>query len=205
LHYFLLQKLNPQAINNMPNDSFLFVGDIILQDSGSTQGPAIKAATGSDFTHCGIFFLDEESRDWVAEAVQPVKRTRFREFVEGGTGGSYTVMRHRDYPNGLPANKLTGMREWLRGQMGKNYDGKFLWDDLRLYCSELVWKAYDAVEIKVCDQIKVGDLNLKHPTVQVLIERRFGSMDRVPLNEPIVPPSALATSGYLFKVHPNQP
>jgi hypothetical protein len=192
-------------MNQHPSSSALLLGDIILQDSGSAQGPAIKAATGSDFTHCGIFFLDDEGREWVAEAVQPVKRTRFREFVDGGTGGAYTVVRHRDHPNGLPAETLVGMRDWLRDQMGKNYDGKFLWDDLRLYCSELVWKAYDAAGIKVCEPMRVGDLNLKHPAVQALIARRFGSMDRVPLDETIVPPSALADSAYLFKVQPNEP
>lgn len=188
-----------------PDMTTLLPGDILLQDSRSSQGPAIKAATGSDITHCGIHFTDERGQPWVLEAVQPVKRTPLREFILRDPGGKFTALRHRDYPDGLPEEKLVGMGQWLRDQMGKNYDGKFLWDDLRLYCSELVYKAYEAIGIQVCERIQVRDLNLKHRAVQELIQRRFGSMDRVPLEEPIVPPSALERSPYLIVIRPAQP
>jgi hypothetical protein len=174
----------------------LLSGDIVLQTSHSDQSPAIQAATNSVFTHCGIY-----ADGWVFEAVQPVRRTPLRTWIEKDEA-SFVAMRVSIYRDGLPRSVFAKMEQWVREQMGKNYDKKFLWDDLRLYCSEFVWKAYNAAGIRVCEQSHVRDLNLSHPIVKALINARFGSIKNVPMDEIIVPPSALATSPSLYRVYP---
>ncbi len=180
----------------------LLNGDILLHDSGSQQGKAIKGATGSDYTHCGIYFREPDGNQYVVEAVQPVKKTPLADWVKRGVNHEFTVRRMKDYRDGLPEDKATAIATWLKGSAGKNYDKKFLWDDQKIYCSELVYKAYEAAGLEVCPTMKVRDLNLEHPAVKALIEARFESPQHVPLDETIVPPSSLAKSEALYQVYP---
>jgi hypothetical protein len=55
-------------------------GDIVFQDSESTQSLAIKLATNSKYSHCGIVMnLNDE---WmVLEAVQPVRVVPVKEWI----------------------------------------------------------------------------------------------------------------------------
>ena len=69
-------------------------GDIVFQSSMKGQGAAIAQATRSPYTHCGIVFM-EGGEPVVWEAVGPVKRTAWREFVRHGDGGHYVVKRLR--------------------------------------------------------------------------------------------------------------
>jgi hypothetical protein len=54
-------------------------GDILFQDFPSSQSRAIKIATESEYSHCGIVFF-EDDRPMVWEAVHPVKITPFKEW-----------------------------------------------------------------------------------------------------------------------------
>jgi hypothetical protein len=58
-------------------------GDIIFQSSQSKQCEAVKIATNSKFSHCGIIFI-EKGKTYVYEAVQPVKMTLLEDWISHG-------------------------------------------------------------------------------------------------------------------------
>jgi hypothetical protein len=67
-------------------------GDIIFQTSQSGQSLAISYATHSKYTHCGLLFND--GGNWyVYEAVGPVKKTGFQEWISHGDSSYYVVRR----------------------------------------------------------------------------------------------------------------
>lgn len=115
-------------------------GDIIFQVTHSTQCEAIKAATGSKYTHVGILF-QRDYQWYVLEAVQPVVFTRLSDWIRHGDNGHYVVKRLKD-TSPLSDAALECMRQEGMLMLGKTYDLTFEWDDDRIYCSELVWKLY---------------------------------------------------------------
>lgn len=171
-------------------------GDVVFSGSERGQGEAIIAATGSQYTHCGIVFL-REGKLMVLEAVQPVGVVSLEGFKSKSKPGSFLARRLK-VPL-TPANYQIA-RAWGEAQIGKNYDGRFLWDDVNLYCSELVWKAYQRAGVELCAPRRFRDYDLEKPSVKKLIEQRFGGMERIPLDEKVVAPSDLAVSTLLEDV-----
>ncbi len=79
---------------------------------------------------------------------------------------------------------------------GKPYDLYFEWSDQRIYCSELVWKAYrEAVGIELGDRQKLRDFDLSDARVKAKMRERFGG--EVPLDEPVISPAAMFDSALL--------
>ena len=70
-------------------------GDIIFQTSQSKQCEAIKIATNSKFSHCGIIYI-ENGKTYVYEAVQPVKMTLLEDWISHGKDAKYAVKRLKD-------------------------------------------------------------------------------------------------------------
>lgn len=171
-------------------------GDVVFTGSERGQGEAIIAATGSPYTHCGIVFL-REGKPMVLEAVQPVGVVSLEDFKSKSKAGSFLARRLK-VPL-APANYQSA-RSWGEAQIGKNYDGRFLWDDKNLYCSELVWKIYHRAGVELCAPRRFRDYHLEKPSVKKLIEQRFGGMARVPLDEKVVAPSDLAVSPLLVDI-----
>jgi hypothetical protein len=171
-------------------------GDVVFTGSEHGQGEAIIAATGSKYTHCGIVF-QREGKLMVLEAVQPVGVVSLEEFKSRSKPGSFLARRLK---TPLAPADYQIARVWAEAQIGKNYDGRFLWDDGNLYCSELVWKIYQRAGVQLCAPRKFRDYDLEEPSVKKLIEQRFGGMERVPLDEKVVAPSDLAASKLLVDV-----
>ena len=171
-------------------------GDIVFSGSASGQGAAITAATGSPFTHCGIVF--KQDRRWmVLEAVQPVRVAPLEEFMAHGRKEIFTVRRLK---TAIGMDAYQKASAWAKAQLGRNYDARFGWDDQKLYCSELVWKFYQKAGIELCTPRRFRDYNLQHPAVKKVIEQRYGSIDRMPLDEKVVAPSDLAAAKLLVEV-----
>ncbi len=164
--------------------------------SQAGQGAAITAATGSPFTHCGVVF-SREGTLLVLEAVQPVRVVPLEVFMQGGAPESFAARRLKQAPD--PA-ALARAKTWAAAQIGRDYDSRFGWGDDRLYCSELVWKTFAKAGIELCALRRVRDYNLQHPAVRKLIAERYGSMDRLPMDEKIVAPSDLAASPLVQEV-----
>lgn len=171
-------------------------GDIVFSSSSFGQGAAIIAATGSAYTHCGIVFEDN-GRLMVLEAVQPVGVTTLEKFMANGQPENFTARRLKTAVTPAAYQKA---REWGVAQIGRNYDVRFQWDDKNLYCSELVWKIYRSAGVELCKPRLFKDYNLQQPEVKALIEKRYGSMDRLPMDEKVVAPSDLAASTLLVEV-----
>jgi len=182
----------------------LETGDIIFTSGKGGQAEAVKAATNSAWTHTGIIVI-ENGKPMVLEAVQPVQFISLDSYLARG-GGKYTHVykRLKDRSKLTPEAQQKAML-WAKKHLGGNYDGRFLWSDNNLYCSELVWKIYQvSTGIELCAVRRVKDYQLQHPTVQALIKARFGSVDRLKLDEKVVAPSDVFHSPLLIEIKPEK-
>ncbi len=173
-------------------------GDILFQNGQSSQCKAISAATHSDYTHCGIVFLDDNGKPYVAEAVQPVSIISLDNFISRGYKNQYVVYRLKDSEK--LNDSLAGiMRKYASSQINKNYDITFQWSDSEMYCSELIWKAYHEINIDLCPTRELQDFDLTSPLVQKTLQERYG--DNIPYEESVVAPSDLLKSTMLVEVY----
>ncbi|BFM44614.1 YiiX family permuted papain-like enzyme [Flavobacterium sp. CFS9] len=173
-------------------------GDIIFQTSQSPQCEAVRIATNSKFSHCGIIY-DINGKWFVFEAVQPVKLTPFDEWIQHGKDSKYLVKRLKNSDKVLTPAVLQKMKAYSQQFDGKEYDAFFEWSDTRIYCSELIWKIYKNVtniELSKLKQLK--DFNLTDQRVQKIIRERYGN--NIPLDEKVVAPVDLANSDLLKTV-----
>ena len=183
------------------NESFaadLQNGDIVFSGSTAGQGGAIIAATGSPYTHCGIVFLSD-GKPMVLEAVQPVSVVSLEIFKSRSKPGTFMARRLK-VP--LAAANYQLARTWAEAQVGKNYDPHFRWDDDTLYCSELVWKIYQHGGVELCATRRFRDYHLDDPKVKKLVGERYGSIEKMSLDERVVAPADLATSPLLVAIPP---
>ncbi len=172
-------------------------GDIVFQDTGGQQGEAIKAATHSNFTHCGVLF-EENGKLYVFEAVQPVCVTPLAEWK--ARSKIFHARRLKD-PQKLTPAAFVKASKWAQQQLGKSYDPLFQWDNENLYCSELVWKVYkEATGISLCEPKSFQSYFLNDPAVSKVITQRYGDVSKLPREEPVVAPSDLASSSMLEEV-----
>lgn len=169
-------------------------GDIVFQGNMGGQGAAIAQATRSPYTHCGIVFI-ENGAPVVWEAVGPVKRTSWKEFVRHGTGGHYVVKRLKEPPD---ARRIDALKRSGEAMMGRPYDIWFQPDDERIYCSELVWKMYRDAGMVVAADERFCDMHLDAPIARTVLVERFGS--RVPCESRVVTPAALFRSTLLLTI-----
>ena len=180
------------------SDTDLRSGDLIFQTSTSRQSHAIQLATGSKYSHVGLIY-EHGGKVFVLEAVQPVKLTPIDEWIDRGEDDHYVVKRLKNADEVLTTEVLDRMRTLGKSYLGKDYDLHFEWSDERIYCSELVWKLYDeAAGVELSRPEKLRDFDLSHPTVRSMMTERYG--DRIPLDEPVVSPSALFDSPLLVDV-----
>lgn len=176
-------------------------GDIVFQTSRSAQSLAIQLATQSRYSHMGIVYL-RDGEPLVFEAVQPVKLTPLRTWIERGEGEHFVAKRLRDADSRLTPGTLQRMLAAGQELSGKDYDLYFEWSDDRIYCSELVWKVFDrGAGIRLGEQQTIADFDLSHPAVQAKIKERYG--DRVPLDEVVVSPVAIFNATQLITVYEN--
>ncbi|RED26662.1 permuted papain-like amidase YaeF/Yiix C92 family enzyme [Flavobacterium cutihirudinis] len=172
-------------------------GDIIFQTSESKQCEAVRIATNSKFSHCGIIY-NINGKWFVFEAVQPVKLTPLEDWIQHGKDDKYVVKRLKN-ESALNSHLLEKMKAYSQQFDGKEYDAYFEWTDNRIYCSELVWKIYkNAAGIELSKLRELKDFNLKDPRVQKILAERYGN--EIPLEEKVVAPSDLADSMLLKTV-----
>lgn len=186
-----------QIINKKAKEVEFKEGDIIFQSNDEGQGMAIKLATHSQFTHCGIVF-EENGKWYVFEAIQPVSLTPVNEWIARGDDSFYKVLRLKD-ESLLDAAKLDRMKNYGKKLLGKNYDVYFNWSDEKLYCSELVWKIYKTEGIEVGKLQQLQEFDLIHPLVKEKLRERYNN--QVPLQETVISPQAIYESTLLMQVN----
>lgn len=202
--FLIVANINSIQVENAFNkiESEIFQnGDIIFQTSESEQCEAVRIATNSKFSHCGIIFI-ENGKTYVYEAVQPVKVTPLEDWINHGRDSKYVVKRLKNLQTKLTVEQLDAMKKYGSKMLNKNYDIYFGWSDSEIYCSELVWKIYkNGANIELCNTKELKDFNLNNPIVQRIMYQRYGS--QVPLHEKVVAPSQLHDSELLETVFDN--
>jgi uncharacterized protein YycO len=175
-------------------------GDIIFQTSQSAQCEAVRIATNSKFSHCGIIFITNGKKT-VLEAVQPIKITPLEEWITHGKGNQYVVKRLKNSKS-LNSDVLKKMKTYGETMINKDYDGYFSWNDDQIYCSELVWKIYkNGADIELCSLKKLKNFNLKDKKVIAILKERYGS--NIPYEEDVVAPSQIVNSKILETIFDN--
>ena len=173
-------------------------GDIIFQTSKSRQSKAIQLATKSKYSHVGIIYKNGNDF-YVYEAVQPVKLTPLKNWINRGENGKYVVKRLINAPNILTDENLKKMKSIGNTFKNKNYDIYFDWSDEEIYCSELVWKIYKgALNIEIGKLEKLKDFDLANPEVKKIIKKRYEN--NIPLNETVISPVSIFNSKNLETV-----
>lgn len=185
-------KLLPNAFHS---------GDLIFQSSLSAQSRAIKLATHSNYSHCGIIY-SEYNKYFVLEAVSPVKITPFDEWINRGEKNRFVVKRLRNATSVLTNSSMMKLKAEAEKFIGKPYDIYFEWSDENIYCSELIWKVFhNALNIDFCPTRKLGSFDLSAPQVQELMYSRH--QNNIPLNEQVVAPVDIFQSPLLETVFAN--
>lgn len=170
-------------------------GDLIFQETRSRQARALRIATGSRWTHVGLF-LRLKGKPYVFEAVQPVRFTPMKDFLSRSWKGRYAVKR-------LMFRKLTLIPENIRKLkmaamrfLGRDYDVHFGWGDGRLYCSEVLWKLfYRVLGIRLGRLRRFRDYNLQHPLVRQFIRERY--QNGISFSEKVIGPGDMYASSAL--------
>lgn len=170
-------------------------GDIVFQTSRSSQSVAIQRATSSPYSHVGVV-LFRKGKPFVFEAIQPVGYAPLKAWLDHGKDGHYVVKRLR---KPLSAKMVAKLHRHAGEYVGKPYDLTFEWSDERIYCSELVWKLYkQAADVELAPLAKLRSFKLDDPLVKQKLRSRYG--DHVPLDEPVIAPSAIFDSSLLETV-----
>lgn len=173
-------------------------GDVVFQSLPS--GPMvsmIEGATKSPYSHCGI--VAPEGQGWVVwEALGTVHATPLEEFLGRGRGGFYEVYRFKGEDKELGGKVV----EKAKGYAGRPYDARYRMDDESIYCSELIYKAYEKeTGKKLGVLVKVKDLDWQ--PYEKLIRRLEGD-GSLPLEREMITPRDLAKAEGLEKVYSSE-
>ncbi|MGS2741934.1 YiiX family permuted papain-like enzyme [Sinomicrobium sp. M5D2P17] len=173
-------------------------GDIIFQTSKSSQSKAIQLATNSKYSHMGIIYKDD-GQYFVYEAVQPVKLTPLKEWINRGEKGYYVIKRLKNADKILTPDVVIKMKQTGEQFKGKSYDIYFEWSDDKIYCSELVWKIYkQTADIEIGQLERLSDFNLTDNIVQTKMKERYGN--NIPMDEKVISPAAMFHSDQLITI-----
>lgn len=186
------------AVSGKPQvEPRLETGDLVFQTSRSAQSRAIQEATGSPYSHVGMVEVTPAGT-FVIEAIQPVSRTRWTKWRMRGEGGWVLVKR----PAGLDGAARQKAVAWARRQLGKPYDLRFGWDDGKLYCSELVYKAFErGAGVVIGRRQELHQLRLDRLGPE--LQERYGG--RIPAVLELVTPASLAADEKLETVWSTYP
>jgi hypothetical protein len=172
-------------------------GDIVLQHIRQPFCEVISAVTQSPYSHCGLV-VHRSGKPYVLEAVGPVQYTPLDKWLAFGDQGRVTVIRVKD----LDAKQIQQAIRVAKTFLGKPYDIQYEPDDAKIYCSELVYKAFlRGCKVKLGTIQRLGDLNWR--PYETLIRKIAGG--KLPLDRRMITPVALVRSPRTAIVHSTFP
>jgi len=172
-------------------------GDVLLQHIPSHLGSVIRDIAESRYSHCGLV-VNNGGRLAVIEAIRPVKYTSLPEWVGQGQGNDFTQLR----PAGLSAEQLAQVAGEARKLLGSPYDLQYDLDENKIYCSELIYKAFlRGAKLKVGALQKLEELNWQ-PYENFIRHLAGGGL---PLERVLVTPESLAKDENFKQVASNFP
>ncbi len=186
-------------------------GDIVFQSIQSPQTAAIAIATFSPYTHVGIIKM-VDGEPYVVEAVGPVREIPLDQWIEQGIEGRIAVKSLHNLTEQQAADVLQAAREYY----GRPYDFYFLFDKAKIYCSELVYYAFqDALRLTLGKVEELKDLSMDNFIVRALVEERwkeyppcrgvkdFEKCFSIVLKQKLVSPASIAADPRLETVFSN--
>jgi len=158
-------------------------GDILLQHIPSYLCSVIADVSQSQYSHCGII-VKKGSRTFVLEAIGPVRYTPISRWISRGVQNRFTQIR----PINLSRDQIQLAILEAEKMLGRPYDLRYDMDEQKIYCSELIYKAYQrGCQIEIGEQETLGSLNWK-PHEQFIRHLEGGGL---PLNRVMVTPESL--------------
>lgn len=172
-------------------------GDIVFQPlPHAPLIDAIEGVTGSEWSHCGVL-MKKDGAWMVAEAIGEVRWTPWMEWVIRGREARVQVYRLKE--GGLEGDRAAKVHAQLGRLMGRPYDFRYAPGDDELYCSELVYLAYErGLGLALAPWERLGDLNWR-PHEQFIREMETGP---VPLDRKMVTPISLTRGPLVERVFP---
>ncbi len=167
-------------------------GDLIFQSLPPNElVTAISGITHSHLSHCGL--LTKVEGQWmVIESLGTVHLTPLFTWMRRGSGAGIAVYR-------LPMTEIQVDQVIRSAQemLGKPYDLKYDFDDEKIYCSELIYRAFErGMELKIGVLDRLGDLNWR-PFEKTILKFEEGP---VPVDRLMITPVALTKDPRLSKV-----
>lgn len=192
----------------MPHGDTAFqfeTGDVIAHTSQSSQSTMIQIGTQSKYSHVGIVFV-KNGKAYVLESLSTTKFSTVDSFINRGKNDNYTVYRYGDWQDGhliwqtgLTAAQKKKLKDSAGKYKGKRYDLAFKWSDDKIYCSELVWKMYEDIDIELSKPKKMKNFPLWIPKFKQVMEKRWGG--KINKQEPVVSPKDIVKSDKLYRVY----
>lgn len=192
----LLLCLALSACNSRPSGSGYEPreGDIAFQSlAHNPLIDAIEGSTGSPFSHCGI--LHHAGAEWVViQAIGPVKETPWAEWIAQARDRHYTVYRLKEAHRA----KIPAFIAAAQSYEGRPYDIHYDMDDAAIYCSELIYKAFQRATGQELGRLQaLGDLQWQ-PYAEVIKQIEGG---KLPLERKMITPRSLSEAAQLEKVY----
>lgn len=188
-------------------------GDILLQSAKCGEFcDSIRAATRSPVDHAAIvvkapktshlpFVAKLFSKDGeVVEAWTPIaKRTNLSEFIARDEG-KYIQLRLK--PEYINKDTINDVVKIAQSYIGKEYDYHFEESEEKIYCSELVYKAYEkGGNIPVGKVQKISEFDKK--TAEGYWTEHF--QGKIPWERSIISPAGLLLTDKFYVVFANYP
>jgi uncharacterized protein YycO len=174
-------------------------GDVLFQQLPNPPGldlvDAIEGATGSPYSHCGMV-LWHDNQWQVIEAVGPVMIVPIEAWKARGRGKNFWAYRLNEASQKFIPAALTAMKR----DLGKPYDPRYRFDDKAIYCSELIYRGWQAATGKGLGKtVALQELNWQpYRKVIVAIE----GTEEIPLTREMITPRDLAKAPELTLVWP---
>ena len=164
-------------------------GDVLVQHLKNPLGELICAVTQSRYSHCGMV-VHLNGAPHVLEAIGPVKHTPLKQWISQGYGGRYLHLR----PRNLSPKQICGAIATASRMVGRPYDFQYELDDEKIYCSELIYKAFlRGAGLEIGRKQKLREMNWA-PYVYAIKAVTGG---KLPLDRVMVTPESIAVDSDL--------
>jgi hypothetical protein len=172
-------------------------GDVLFQHLPSRLGSVICDVTDSQLSHCGLVVM-RQGQPYVLEAIGPVRFIKLQDWLKQGDRLRFQQMRLRDATPKQISDSLLEAGKLL----GRPYDIQYELDEDKIYCSELVYKAFlRGAKIEVGEKQPLKDLNWRPH--ELFIRALAGG--ELPLDREMVTPDSVARSPKLKLVYSTFP
>jgi len=161
-------------------------GDILLQHLPAQLGSVIADVSNSLYSHCGIITY-QNGEPYVIEAIGPVLYTHVNEWISRGESGMFTQLR----PKNISAKQIQNVIIESEKMLGRPYDIQYELDEEKIYCSELVYKAFiRGCNLEIGEKTTLGDLDWEPHEMFI----RHIAHGELPLDRVMITPESLAKS-----------